>query len=32
LSGIFFFEKCPWVKYASDANFKMNMFLYWTHL
>jgi hypothetical protein len=30
LPGIFFSEKCSLVKYASDANFKINMFLYWT--
>jgi len=32
LPGIFLFEGCSRVKYANDANFKLNMFLNWTHL
>jgi len=31
LPGIFLFEGCSRVKYANDANFKLNMFLNWTH-
>jgi|GEM_PF-4280725 len=32
LPGIFLFEGCSQVKYANDANFKLNMFLNWTHI
>jgi len=32
LPGIFLFEGRSQVKYASDASFKLNVFLNWTHI